>query len=460
MTQASRDNAIQAAIEHQRAGRLAEAEEIYRRLLLEKPEHPDVLHLLGAICVQSDRMEEGAELFRRAVLINPESAEYRKNLSAACRRLGQVDEAITESMRAIELKPDFAEAFNNLAGALGDAGRWGEAAAALMRALAVRPDYAEAHFNLAMQLLIHGDFERGWKEYEWRTRMASAAPAREFWRPPWDGRDPSGKTILLWCEQGLGDAIQFIRYARPLIERGAKVVVECPIPLVRLFRQSLEGVEVAAIGQPLPPFDVHYPLLSLPMALGTTLGTIPGRASYIAASPEQEKARAGRFDKSRQFLRVGLVWAGRGTHLNDRNRSIRLDQLARLRKVAGVSFYSLQKGPAGAQAAEGAFAGELIDWTAELEDFADTAALVANLDLVISVDTAVAHLAGAMGKPVWLLLPTPPDWRWMLKRQDSPWYPTMRMFRRKSAEDWGPVIDDVAKELAKLDTGQRRAPAV
>ncbi len=303
----------------------------------------------------------------------------------------------------------------------------------MTRTLEIRPDYAEAHYNLAMHLLLHGDFERGWKEYEWRKRMKSAIGVREFSQPMWDGGDLNGKTILLWGEQGLGDVIQFARYVPLLLERGAKVVLESYMPLARLMQHSLGGVKIAIAGQALPLFDVHFPLLSLPLAMGTTLATIPTRTPYLAASAELVRSWGRRFNESERSLRVGLVWAGRSSHINDRNRSMKLNLLAGLKDVAGISFYSLQKGPARAQIAQSVFAGSSIDWTDKLDDFADTTALVANLDLVIGVDTAVAHLAGAIGKPVWVLLSTPPDWRWLLKRADSPWYPTMRLFRQECA---------------------------
>ncbi|MGD0462614.1 MAG: tetratricopeptide repeat-containing glycosyltransferase family protein [Tepidisphaeraceae bacterium] len=460
MSEAETKSLLRVGIEHELAGRVAEAEKIYRRLLIEAPQQPDVPNLLGSICAKSDRMEEAEELFRRAVRLNGDFAEYHKNLAAACRRLGKTDEAIAEARRAIELEADYAEAYLNLASALIDAGRQGEAAAAMARTLEIRPDYAEAHYNLAIQLLLHGDFERGWKEYEWRTRLKSPIAAREFSAARWDGGDLGGKTILLWGEQGLGDVIQFVRYVPRVLERGAKVVLEVFMPLVRLFQHSVQGVKVAIAGQPLPSFDVHFPILSLPLALGTTLAAIPAPTPYLAAPAELVRLWGRRFNDGGRSLRVGLVWAGRRMHINDRNRSMRLNQLAGLKDIAGASFYSLQKGPPRAQIADGAFAGRLIDWTDQLDDFADTAGLMANLDLVITVDTAVAHLAGAIGKRTWLLLSTPPDWRWLLERSDSPWYPTMQLFRRNRADDWSGVIASVAEALGReIDSRRSDGPA-
>jgi Tfp pilus assembly protein PilF len=448
MSEAETKSLLRVAIEHELGGRVAEAEKVYRLLLVEMPGDPDVPNLLGSLCAKSDRMEEAEKLFRQAVGLNGDFAEYHKNLGAACRRLGKTEEAIAEAQQAIALNPDYAEAHMNLSSALTDAERHVEAVAAMTRSLEIRPEYAEAYYNLAIQSLLHGDFERGWMQYEWRTRMKSPVVSREFSKPRWDGGDLRGKTILLWGEQGLGDVIQFVRYVPKVLERGAKVVLEAFIPLARLFQHSVEGVKIAVAGQPPPPFDVQYPLLSLPLAFKTTLATIPSKTPYLKAPAELVSLWGRRFNESGRPLRVGLVWAGRSAHINDRNRSMRLDQFAPLKDIAGASFYSLQKGPARAQIASGAFAG-LIDWTDKVDDFADTAALAANLDLVITVDTSVAHLAGAIGKPVWVLLSTPPDWRWMLERSDSPWYPTMKLFRRGRADNWDGVMADVAEALRR-----------
>jgi Tfp pilus assembly protein PilF len=456
MAEADPNSLLRFAIERERGGHVADAENIYRQLLIELPRNSDVPNLLGSICAKSERMEEAETFFRQAVRLNGDFAEYHKNLGAACRRLGKTEEAIAEARQAIELKPDYAEAQMNLSSALTDANRHAEATAAMIRAIEIRPDYAEAHYNLAIQLLLHGDFDRGWKEYEWRTRMKSPLASRIFFQPLWDGGDLRGKTILLWSEQGLGDVIQFARYIPRLLERGANVVLETYMPLARLIQQSMPEIRIVVAGAPLPGFDVHFPLLSLPAAFGTNLATIFASASYLSVPVETVRTWGRRFAEGNRSLRVGLAWAGRSTHINDRNRSMPLKQLAPLKDIAGATFYSLQKGPARAQIAQSAFAGQLIDWTDKLDDFADTAALIANLDLVITVDTAVAHLAGAVGKPTWVLLPTPPDWRWLLKRSDSPWYPTMQLFRQDRAGDWDGVIAGVLEALRR-ELGSRPA---
>jgi hypothetical protein len=258
-----------------------------------------------------------------------------------------------------------------------------------------------------------------------------------------------GRTILLHAEQGFGDVIQFIRYL-PLVEqRGGRIIVECQAELQRLFQTTAERCQIVIRGQPLPAFDLHCPLLSLPRAFGTALANIPGTEPYLQADAEQVgrwQRRLGEFDS---MVKVGLAWAGSPTHKKDRNRSMKLARLAPLGQAPGVRFFSLQKGATAAQAKTPPPGMDLVDWTEELKDFADTAALIANLDLVIAVDTAVVHLAGAMGKPVWTLLPFVPDWRWLLEREDSPWYPTMRLFRQNSWGDWDSVITRVADALSQ-----------
>jgi hypothetical protein len=282
-----------------------------------------------------------------------------------------------------------------------------------------------------------GDFENGWREYEWRWKVRSLSTPRPFTQPQWNGSDITGKTILIYCEQGSGDAIQFVRYAPRVTARGAKVLLECPRELQRLF-QRVSGAETVCIeGDPLPPFDLHCPVVSLPLAFGTTLQTIPANVPYLWGDGSRKLEQGQRH--------IGLVWAGNPRHKNDRNRSMALKDLAPLSRVK-ATLHSLQVGPAQAQIREVSEL-KLIDHAPELKDFADTAALIEALDLVITVDTSVAHLAGAMGKAVWLLLPLVPEWRWMLQRGDSPWYPTMRLFRQTAAKDWAGVVSRVVDEL-------------
>ena len=506
--------AIDGALVHHRAGRLAEAERIYRQILSGTPNHPDALHLLGvvygekgqpqaaieligrAIGIRGNvpsyhanlgeylrhggKLDESAASFRRAIEMNgndpgfhngfgvtlmelrqiePAIAEFRSavrlkedyaqahnNLGGALREVGQLDEALAEVGRAIELQPQMFAAYNHLGLVLYDQGKYQEAIEAYSKALSLRHDYPKGHTNLSQAYLVLGDYPRGWAEYEWRLEVPSIVGTRKFDRPRWDGSDPAGKTIFLHPEQGFGDMIQFVRFIPRLIERGAKVILESPPELVRIFHGF---GEVLNPGQLIPPHDVHCPLMSLAGIFGVTAESIPAPIPYLKPEPRWVAEWSRRFDSNDDRLRVGLVWGGRGTHSNDRNRSMKLGQFAPLASVAKAAFYSLQKGAASAEAPAPPPGMQLTDWTKELGDFADTAALLQNLDLLITADTAVAHLAGAMGKPVWVLTPAVPDWRWMLEREDSPWYPTMRLFRQKSAGDWPDVLRRVATELAK-----------
>jgi hypothetical protein len=311
------------------------------------------------------------------------------------------------------------------------------------------------HWNLALMLLTHGDFERGWREYEWRWRVRELNMEFKAAGPQWDGSDLAGRQILLFAEQGLGDAIQFVRYIPQVSQRGGKIALAVQGELIRLLRgtggdrnEISRSVETwVAFGEETPGYDVYCPLLTLPKVFGTTLSNIPADTPYLFADEAmaaQWKSRMPSDDR----LKVGLVWAGRPKHINDRNRSIAAGKLAPLARAENVWFCSLQKGPIARPEDRPPF--ELADWTSELNDFADTAALIANLDLVICADTAVAHLAGAMGKRVWVLIPYLPDWRWMLDRTDSPWYPTMRLFRQPRPGDWETVMQQVATELNSL----------
>jgi hypothetical protein len=273
---------------------------------------------------------------------------------------------------------------------------------------------------------------------------------RQFAQPRWKGEDLTGKTILLYAELGSGDTIHLIRYAPMIAKRSGKVIVECQQGLERFLRSVDAVQEVVAEGQPLPPFDVQCPMMSIPLEFNTTLETIPANVPYLSPPPDRVAAWRERIGDNANQLKVGLVWAGRPDHKNDRQRSIRLDQFAPLATVKSVRFYSLQKGPAAAsQAAVPPPGMDLIDWTSDLHDFAETAALMMNLDLLISVDTSVVHMAGAIGKPVWVLVPFVPDFRWLLNRTDTPWYPTMRLFRQPALRDWNSVIADVTSALAQ-----------
>ena len=360
---------------------------------------------------------------------------------------GQLDEAIAALREALRIKPDIAEAHNNLGNILRDRGLLDDAVAALRQSIRLTPDFAQAHYHLGVALLLKGDSIDGWSEYEWRWRCKHfAAPRGGLRQPRWDGGDLTGRTILLQADAGFGDTIQFIRYVPSVAASGGKVVLECPPQLHRLLK-SFPGIDrLISASQPLPQFDVHCPVTSLPFSLGAAIKEIPANVPYLNADDDLSKQWNERLASTNE-LNVGIVWAGSVHHSNDRNRSLSLALLGPLARIPGIAFHSLQKGKPADQIFLPPEGMKLIDYATELNDFADTAALISNLDLIIAADTAVAHLAGAMGKPVWVLLPYAPDWRWQLEREDSPWYPTMRLFRQKSWGDWAEVIERVAQAL-------------
>jgi Tetratricopeptide repeat/Glycosyltransferase family 9 (heptosyltransferase) len=375
------------------------------------------------------------------------SPESFYNLGNSLADNRQLDEAVTAYRQAIALRPDYLQAVANLGNALTRLGRYHEAIEIYERAIAINPDHPFAHFNMATVLLTLGNFERGWAEHEWRIKAAGSPTDWHTKFPRWTGDDLNGRRILLHSEQGRGDTIQFVRYIPLIAQRGGRVVLGCPPELGRLLR-NVSGVKQLIHGAPLPQFDVHCPLPSLPLVFQTTLLTIPSTVPYLTVDPTLSQRWRARLADDRR-LKVGLAWAGSPTHGNDRNRSIMLMTLSPLLNIPGIRFFSLQVGAAG-EPARRLPASVITDFTNELTDFADTAALVEHLDLIISVDTAVAHLAGALGKAVWVLLPFVPDWRWMLDRDDSPWYPTMRLFRQARLGDWSVPMQRMTRELTRF----------
>jgi hypothetical protein len=429
-------------------GRQDEAEAAYREALRLRPDFADAYNNLGNALHALGRPDEAEASLREALRLRPDNAVAHVNFGIVVEALGRLEDAAASYREALRLRPDFPEALNHLGISLFH--RPDEAVACLRRLVAVQPDFVDGQVNLSHALLLDGRFEEGWERYEWRWKTRQMAPlVRNFSVPLWSGEAIGRRTVLLHAEQGLGDTLQFCRYA-PLMETGARVILEVQAPLVRLL-SDLPGVaEVIARGQALPAFDLHCPLLSLPRAFGTRLQTVPAGAPYLAADPVQAAAWGERL-AGIAGRRVGLVWAGEPWgDARDARRSVRLATLAPLAQAPGVNFVSLQKGAPAAQAADQPTGMTLFDFTADLADFADTAALIENLDLVISVDTSVAHLAGAMGKPVWLLNRFDTCWRWLLNRDDSPWYPTLRQFRQPAPGDWPSVAEAVRDALRGL----------
>ncbi len=483
------DALLRQALENQDKGEYDEAEECYRLILSTQPGHSGARrqfanllafrafarHGRGEIQAAIEGYEESLALdaaqaqvhnnlgnaykslgrtgdavaaYREAIAVDAGLAEAHKNLGSALVETGNSREAIVHYRLATGLKPGYAEASHSLGVLLEQEGDPYGALECYRSAIAARPDYAEAHWNFSLQSLLLGEFGAGWKEYEWRTRLPNLErPWPYADQPHWDGGSLEGKVILLHAEQGFGDAIQFVRYARLVAERGGKVILSCQPKLKSLFRE-VPGVSVVVTEEePQPPFDVCSSLMSLPGIFGTTLQTIPATIPYIR--PDTGKARRwkARLAASDARLKVGLFWATDAKSTLSPLKSLSLDALAPLGAASGVRFFSLQQGAAASQAAHPPAGMELSHLGAELADFSDTAALISNLDLVISIDTATAHLAGAMGLPVWTLAHFPPDWRWLLGRDDSPWYPTMRLFRKGRAETWDPVVARLGEAL-------------
>jgi tetratricopeptide (TPR) repeat protein len=432
-------------------GHLEAAAASCRRAIALDPAYARAHYNLGIILAEQERPHEAVGSFLAALAAQPAYPEALNNLAIAYRNLGQWEDAVACLRRALALRPDFADAANNLGTALRDLGRLAEAEASFRRAIALQPDGAEAHMNLSMALLAQGKHAEGWQEIEWRWQALSFKGShRDFAQPQWRGEPAAGRTLLLHSEQGFGDTLQFCRFATLAAARGLRVILQVQPSLVRLL-QGLAGVaQVIAQGDPLPPFDLHCPTLSMPLALGTTLETVPAFDAYLHAEPAAAAAWQQRLDAlAAGRLRVGLVWGGTPALAVDSRRSLDPGRLTRLFDVPDVLFCSLQKGrPVPPDA-------PLFDPMAGVADFADTAAIVANLDVVISVDTAVAHLAAALGRPVWLLDRFDPCWRWMLGRTDTPWYPSMRIYRQPRSGDWDAVIAAVAADLGVLAAGGR-----
>jgi tetratricopeptide (TPR) repeat protein len=420
-----------------------------------KPD-PGALHLKGICQLHLKRLDEALVHIGHALAQVPDHPEVIHNYGLVLHKLGRNAEAVVHFDRALALKADYLDALNHRGSALAELHRFDAALASFGRAVALKPDFADAHWNAALLRLLLGDFENGWAAREWGRRCRAVGfVERQFSQPLWLGEAPlEDKTILLHSDEGLGDTIQFARYAPLLAARGARVILEVDAALHPLL-SGMEGVArcVARDGEEVRDFDLHCPLSSAPLACGTRLETIPA-APYLPAPPQSLvdawRARLG----PRDGLRVGLVWSGNPTHGNDRNRSMSLRTLAPLLDC-GARFVALQKEPRPADGAYLQERGGMLDLTAHLSNFVETAALISCLDLVITVDTSVAHLSGALFRPTWVMLPCTPDYRWLLDRPDSPWYPTVRLFRQDATRDYMRVVESVRAELQALVAASR-----
>ncbi len=424
------------------------------RALSVRPDYVEAISNRGAILNELQRYDEALASYDRALALQPNHAEALYNRGNCLHELGRYEEALESYDRALAVRPDDARAFNNRGKVLKELTRYDEAVANNDRALALEPDNITAHRNAASLRLVTGDFSRGWPEYEWRWKKEAMALARRnFPQPLWLGAEEiSGKTILLHSEQGFGDTIQFCRYVPLVAARGARVILDVQRPLQSLMSSLAGAPQIISTGDPLPDFDLHCPLLSLPLAFKTRLETIPSGAPYLLAPSQAAidwKARIG----IKRRPRIGLAWSGNAAHERDRDRSMNLRAFLSILDI-GATFISLQKDVRADDAAVLDERSDILRLGEQLGDFSDTAALVSQLDLVISVDTSVAHLAGALGKPVWVLLSHIPEWGWLLDRSDSPWYPTASLFRQDQTRTWDAVIIHVREALLQFIESQ------
>ncbi|HWA17067.1 MAG TPA: tetratricopeptide repeat protein, partial [Gemmatimonadales bacterium] len=429
-------------------GYLDQALSAYRQALAFQPDYPEALYNLGVLLGELNQPEEALTSFRQALNFAPEFADAHSNLGATLMRLDRPQEAITAYRRALELKPNFAGAWYNLGNALAEVGRPREALAAYDHALEIDPEYAEAHWNKGLALLTAGDYLEGWEEYEWRWKVTDLKlTERTFPVPQWNGEPLRGKTILVHAEQGLGDTLQFARFLPLVAQQGGKLVLECQPALTRLLEALPSVVQVVARGENLPAVDCHIPLLALPRLFKTRLGTIPTEMPYLPTTTWSNRVPVLPAAKG---LKVGLVWGGNAKP--SPKRSIPLQTLAPLFALPGITWYSLQVGEHQTQIAQVPEAKVMHDLSPQIRDFADTAALVGQLDLVISIDTSVAHLAGGLGVNLWVMSVATPDWRWASEEVDSPWYPNAQLFRQPRPGDWTPVVEQLRQALVAVTT--------
>jgi len=465
-------------------GKPMEALDCYKEAIRLNHHYAEAYFMIGITLQNLNLLEESVQCYREAINNNPEFCEAYNNLSGALREQGKLDECLGNALKAVKLQPDNPFALTSLGSIYKEMGNFQQAKSCFRRAiklkpdmvkpytnlgdtylaildfkkalyytnkaLEIQPDFANARWNRAILFLLTENFKEGWREYEWRWKTKDFTKIRRNYpQPLWDGTPQKNKTILIWAEQGFGDTIQFIRYAPLIKQRVKKVVFEVQQPLVKLI-STCPGIDkVIPLGSNTQEFDIHIPLLSLPGIFDTDLKNIPCHVPYLSL-PDGHKIDNSLIRKERNKLKVGIVWAGNPINKNDRNRSCPVSHFIELGECADVVLFSLQKGSQGQDLSRYRVEGKVVDLSDILNDFSDTAAALEELDLIITVDTAMAHLAGALGKQVWILLPFYPDWRWMLNRDDSPWYPSMRLFRQIKHGDWGQVFSQVKKSLLQL----------
>jgi tetratricopeptide (TPR) repeat protein len=430
--------------------RLDDALLSYDKAIALNPDYADAFNARGNVLKEMAHLKEALASYNRAIALNPSFADALKNRGTALHELGRLDEALASYDQALAYRPDYADAFNNRGSALHQLGRLAEAIASYDQAIALKPGFANAYLNRGMARLLTGRLREGWEDYEWRWKAKSFPNSQPTMAVrTWQGEDVGGRRFVIYAEQGLGDVIQFARYLPLLVQCGAKLTFLAPPKLVRLLKTLSSEIEIVGSIEGGEPFDFQDALISLPFRFGTELPSIPNQVPYLRAENDlvaQWKKRLGAHG-----FKIGIAWQGNPEPRLDRNRSIPLIDFASLSQVSGVRLISLQKHH-GLDQLDNLPAGTNVetlgdDFDGGPDAFPDTAAVISCLDLVVSSDTSIAHLAGALGHPVWVALEHVPDWRWLLDREDCPWYPTMRLFRQAAKGDWKLVFSRIEKEL-------------
>jgi tetratricopeptide (TPR) repeat protein len=443
------ERAMRQASAAHRSGRLQEAIQLYIRLLQHLPHNAELHNNIGVALRSLGRFDAAIAHYRQSLALEPDVAAHHSNLGNALRAVGRWEEALQHHFRAVGLQSDYVEGFYNLGLTLRDMGRLEEAIGCFDRATQLSTDNVRAQTEAAIARLMRGDLQTGFRDYEIRRRLHDH-PHPEFREPAWEGGDIGGRRLLLYPEQGLADALQFARYAPLLRERGITVITLVQ-PLLRdIFRQSGLFDEVVTEGEPLPAFDYHASMLSLPALFGTSISTVPAAIPYLKA-PEKQRLRIGAHSRTR--LKIGIFWSAMPGQVLDRHRSCPLTHFLGLADNPDVLVFSLQGGAAQKEIEAVGASGLIHDVGRGIFDFAEAASVLTQLDLLISIDAPIAHLAGAMGLPAWVMLPHSADWRWMMQRPDSPWYPTLRLFRQTAPGDWAAVMSQIRTSLGALLSG-------
>ncbi|MBU6499131.1 MAG: tetratricopeptide repeat protein [Rhodospirillales bacterium] len=449
------------AAEYVEAGRLDAAERLLGHILAVAPRQTDAVHLKGLIAFRRGNTAEAAALMERSIAEGGIKSAHFRNLSELYRLQVRLDEALTAARRAVALDPADPLGPFNLAMIHYDRLEISACIAAARHAVDLRPNLPQAHMKLGQAHLLIGEFAKGWEEYEWRYQIPGAQPlmppnfAARANAPQWNGQDLGDGILLLIADQGFGDVVMFTRYIPWVLERCAHVAIACSAEMLPILRRHFPAVPMFNRWDECPPYAAFCPFSGLPRLHGTRLDSIPAKIPYLFADPPRSALWRERLDAlvPAGLRRIGIAWAGRPTHNNDINRTITLDTLAPLAEVPGIALVSLQKGPATAQIAAYKGAAPLIDLDRQIADFDDTMAVIENIDLVVCVDTSVGHFAGAMGRPAWVMVPQAPDWRWLLGREDSPWYPSLRLLRHRAPRRWDLLVPDVAAELRRFVAG-------